>query len=397
MYYKSKKNLLISLLLLAFNFSVPLYAKTYKVAVIAGLTGPVASVYLYWLGALKHYFEYAKQKNLLGDNNIEIVVRDSQYKSDDAKKHFEEIAPDPNILLLLGLGTGESLALKERIENRKIVTLPGSFDEDITKDSTYIFRVMGSYQMQMMHLLRFISAKSKEHKAKLAFYIHPSAFGRSPIQYAKEAILREKLNIDVVTTVEHNEGMDLTSVLNKFKMLGIEFVINHTIAVPSSNLIKKASELNLVANNFYEPGKIVFLGTHYTGGQALLDLTANKADGFYWVSGLNSPHIDNPGNKLVHEILAANKGDAKWASSSDYISGLITGALTVELFRRAIATYQGVLDRDKILQTLLLMHGKDAYPMPFAVGPIDYGSKDRSGIDAVEVYHLEHAKFQIVH
>ena len=133
-------------------------------------------------------------------------------------------------------------------------------------DSNYIFLPIASYSSQAVGLAEYVVANHKgSGKPKVAMFIHPSAFGRGPVDDVKKAI-DAGLDIDLVEIVEHGKDLDNTAMLKRLQSKGVQYVISQTVQPPVATMLKGAQSLGMIAKTYGEAGKITFLGAHYAGG-----------------------------------------------------------------------------------------------------------------------------------
>ncbi len=129
---------------------------------------------------------------------------------------------------------------------------------------------------------------------QIAMFIHPSAFGRGPVNDVKKAVAAG-LEATIVEVVEHGKDLDYTAMLKRVHRKGVKYVISHTTKPPVATLLKDANRLGLTATTFSEDGKLTFLGAHYTGGPDLVALAGTAAERFYWTTSYTLTSEKGPG------------------------------------------------------------------------------------------------------
>jgi branched-chain amino acid transport system substrate-binding protein len=268
-------------------------AKTYKLASSLAITGPTSDAGAPYAKGMEDYARYANDEKLLGGDTVEMIIRDDQYKTDVTKRNFEEFLSQ-GIVMYLNYSTGSTLALKRDFDEEKMPTLPASFDRTNLVDSTYIFLPITSYSGQCFGLAEYLI---KNHKGggvpKVAMFIHPSAFGRAPVEHLRKGIAAG-LKMEIVEVVEHGQDLDNTAMLQRLTSKGVQYVLCHTVQSPVATLLNDAQRLSLTSKEFGEAGKLTFMGAHYTGGNDLIGLAGAAAEGFFWTTSykLTSEHKD---------------------------------------------------------------------------------------------------------
>jgi branched-chain amino acid transport system substrate-binding protein len=382
------------MLVLALALAADAEAKTYKIASSLAITGPTSDAGAPYAKGMEDYAKYANDQKILGDDKVEMIIRDDQYKTDVTKRNFEEFLGQ-GIAIYLNYSTGSTLGLKRDFEEEKMPTLPASFHRGNLDDSTYIFLPITSYSGQCFALAEYMI---KNHKGggvpKVALYVHPSAFGRAPVDDLKKAVGKE-LKMEIVEVVEHGQDLDNTATLQRLISKGTQYVLIQTIQSPVATLLNDAQRLGVIAKQFGEPGKLTFMGAHYTGGNDLIDLAGAAAEGFFWTTSykLTSEHKD-----LAEQQVAIAKKygrDDKTANSHNYTNGMMVTQVAVEAMRRVKAKGKDIT-KQTLYEELLAMNGQGGYTPFTTVGPVTFSKTDREGVDTLQLYVVKSGVFRSV-
>jgi len=221
------------------------------------ITGPTSDAGNPYSKGVEDYFNYVNDTKMLGNNKIECMIRDDQYETDVTKRNFEDFLSE-GIVLYLNYSTGSTLALKKDFDEEKIVTIPASFHAGNLVDSTYIFLPIASYSEQTVGLAEYVANNHKGDMPKVAMFIHPSAFGRGPLEDLQKAI-EAGLKIELVEVVEHGKDLDNTAMLQRLLSKNVQYVIIQTVQSPVATLLKDAERLGVAAKSFGESGKLPHL------------------------------------------------------------------------------------------------------------------------------------------
>ena len=368
-------------------------ADTHKIASSLAITGPTSDAGNPYSKGMEDFTRYANDEKLLGDDKVTIDIRDDQYKTDVTKRNFEEFL-DEGIVIYLNYSTGSTLGLKRDFEEEKIAVLPASYHRGNLEDSNYIFLPIASYSSQVIGLAEYVANNHKDGKAKVALFIHPSAFGRGPVEDLQKAVAAG-LNVEIVEVVEHGKDLDNSATLQRLKNKGVQYVISHTVQSPVATLINDAQRLGVAANSFGEPGKLTFLGAHYTGGNDLIDLAGSAAENFYWTTSYKL--TSEPGPWTDQQLALAKRygRDDKTAKSHNYTSGVMVVQIAVEAMKRAKEKGKKI-DRAALYEELLVMNGDNAYTPFTTVGPVTYSKTDKEGVDTMQLYAVKDGVFRAV-
>ncbi len=390
-----KKELLAMwmMLMMVVVFTCQAHAKEYKLGLSLAITGPTSDAGNPYAKGVEDYFNFVNETKLLGDDTIQCTIRDDQYQTSVTKRNFEEFLDD-GIVLYLNYSTGSTLGLKKDFEEEKIAVIPASFHAGNLTDSHYIFLPIASYSEQVVSLAEYIADHHKGAKAKVAMFIHPSAFGRGPVEDVQKSVAAG-LNIEIVEVVEHGKDLDSTAMLKRLMSKGVQYVICHTVQSPVAAMIKDASRLGMVAQTFGQEGKITFMGAHYTGGNDLIDLAGTAAENFYWTTSYNITSEQNEGTIKQLALAKMYNRDDKAANSHNYANGIMVAQVATEVIRRA--KEKGLeINRENLYNELNAMNGDNAYSPYTTVGPVTYSKTDHAGVDMLQIYCVKEGVFRKV-
>ncbi|MCF8068369.1 MAG: ABC transporter substrate-binding protein [Desulfobacterales bacterium] len=369
----------------------PAAAQTYKIGLSLAITGPTSDAGVPYSKGVEDYFKYANDMKLLGDDKLDCMIKDDAYKTDVTKRNFEEFL-DQGIELYLNYSTGSTLGLKKDFEEEKIPTLPASFHAGNLDDSNYIFLPIVSYSGQLIGLAEYVTKMHQGETPKVAMFIHPSAFGRGPVEDLKKAV-EAGLNIEIVEVVEHGKDLDNTAMLKRLSSKGVQYVFCHTVQSPVATMLKDAQRLDVAASKFGENGKMTFLGIHYTGGNDLIALAGDASENFFWTTSYTLTSEDTDGARIQLEMAKKYGRDDKIANSHNYTNGIMVAQIAVEAIRRTKAKGKKIV-RENLYEELNAMNGMNAFYPVTTVGPVTYSKTDRQGVDTLQLYKVKNGVFR---
>jgi branched-chain amino acid transport system substrate-binding protein len=379
---------------LVLGVSAPVQAETYRIASSLAITGPTSDAGSPYAKGIEDYVHYVNDEKLLGDDKLEVFIKDDGYKTEVTKRNFEEFL-DKGIVLYLNYSTGSTMALKRDFEEEKIPVIPASFHAGNLVDSNYIFLPICSYSSQAIGLAEYVVAHHKgKGKPRVAMFIHPSAFGRAPVEDVKKAVAAG-MPIELVEVVEHGKDLDDTAMLKRLVSKKVQYIISQTVQPPVATMLKGAKSLGLAAKTFGEPGKITFLCCHYAGGPDLIALAGSDAEGAYWTTSYRLTSAKGPGTDAQLALAKRYGRDDNLANSQNYTNGIQVTQIAVEAMRRAKARGKKV-SRQSLYEELLAMNGYNAYYPLTTVGPVTFSKTDREGVDSLQLYRAEGGIFRPV-
>lgn len=368
-------------------------SNTYKLGLSLAITGPTSDAGNPYSKGVEDYCKYTNDNKLLGSDSVDCMIKDDAYKTDVTKRNFEEFVEN-GMVLYLNYSTGSTLSLKKDFEEVKIPTIPASFHAGNLVDSNYIFLPIASYSEQALGLAEYVANNHQGGKAKVAVFIHPSAFGRAPVEDINKAITAG-LNIELVEVVEHGKDLDNTAMLQRLVSKGAQYVICHTVQSPVATMLKDAQRLDLTASSFGQQGKLTFLGAHYTGGNDLIALAGSAAENFYWTTSYTLTSEESTGTTFQLNLAKQYGRDDKTANSHNYTNGIMVAQVAVEAIKRA--KDKGLeINKANLYKELNGMNGNNAYVPNTTVGPVTYSPTDHVGVDSLQLYSVQNAVFKSV-
>jgi branched-chain amino acid transport system substrate-binding protein len=393
---KNKKTTFIlvalSFLLLVGFSTQTLAGETYKMGMSLAITGPTADIGSPYSKGAEDYVKYVNDEKLLGDDKLVFLLRDDAYKTESTKRNFEDFL-DEDIVLYQNYSTGSTMAMKQDFDEEKIPTITASFHAGNLVDSNYIFLPIASYSSQAVGLAEYVVANHKgSGKAKVAMFLHPSAFGRGPLGDVKKAI-SIGLPIELVEVVEHGKDLDNTAMLKRFQSKGVQYVISQTTQPSVATMLKGAQSLGMAASTYGEAGKITFLGCHYAGGPDLIGLAGSAAENFYWTTSYKLMTAKGPGTDAQLALAKRYGRDAKLANSQNYTNGIMVIQVAVEAMRR-VKSKGKKITRASLYEELLAMNGYNSFYPLTTVGPVSFSKDDREGVDTLQLYVAKGGVFQ---
>jgi len=370
--------------------ALALAGEVYKLGLSLAITGPTSDAGNPYSKGVEDYFNFVNDTKMLGDDKIECTIRDDQYKNDITKRNFEDFL-DQGIVFYLNYSTGSTLALKKDFEEEQIPVLPASFHAGNLVDSNYIFLPIASYSAQMIGLTEYVAKNHKGEKPKVAMFIHPSAFGRGPVEDVQKAVAAG-LDVEIVEVVEHGKDLDNTAMLKRLSSKDVQYVLSHTVQSPVATMLKDASSLGLVATSFGEEGKITFLGAHYTGGNDLVALAGDSAENFYWTTSYIVTSEPGEGTDLQLALAKKYNRDEKAANSHNYANGMMVAQVATEVIRRAKSKGKEIT-KETLYEELLGMNGDNAFSPKTTVGDVTFSETDHAGVDTLQLYVVKNNTF----
>jgi branched-chain amino acid transport system substrate-binding protein len=320
-------------------------AQEIKVGGIFDLTGITSDVGKPYAQGVRDYVALTNSKGGVSGKKIKLLDVDYGYKIPEAVSAYKRMKEE-QVVLINGWGTGDTLALKNFINEDKIPYFSGSFAGDLTDPTKtpYNFFVAPSYSDQIRAWMSWVKEdwKDKTRAPKVALFYGDNAYGKAPMP-AGRAFAKEN-GIEVVDEeILPGNFQDATSQLLNMKQKGADYAYINVTTTGVSLVLKGAKALGLATK----------FGSNPYGFSEQLPLVAKEtAEG---VTGV-MPHVPFgtavPGMKALEDFHTANHPtdthDAMyvrgWASATVWVEALKradkAGKLTGEGVKAALETFK---------------------------------------------------------
>lgn len=378
---------ILSLLLIAALVGLGFAQDEVVIGWSGAITGPTSDAGQFVVQGVEDYCAYANAQDLIPDYQLTCLTADDQYDNNNTLRNFLSFL-DEGMDAFISYGTGGTLQLKVNAVEEQMPVVSASLHIGVIDppDSAYNFLPITSYSEQVVALLEWIAENHQGDAApKVALLLHPSAFGRAPVEDAQAAA--EALGIEIVEIIEHGDGTDYTAILQRWNNSGVQYVVTQTVQSPVAAMLNTAEALGLKET-------MTFMGAHYTGGSTLVSIAGDAAEGFLWATSYYMGHEDTPGMELVRQIGEQNGRPEESILDVNYTSGMLQTAIFVEAARRAAEAGEEV-NSESIYQQLLMMNeeGNGVFEQGFAVGPVSYSETDHVGVDALRLLEAQDGQF----
>ena len=351
------------------------------------VTGPTSDAGRFVFEAVQDYCRYANEESLIPDITVECLVNDDGYNNDNTLRNFESYL-DEDMDAFISYATGATLQLKLNAVEEEVPIISASLHIGVISppDNDYNFLPITSYSEQVVALLDWIAENHEGDDApKVAMLVHPSPFGRAPVEDAQAAA--ERLSINIVGVQEHGEGTDYTATLQRWNSSGVQYVISQTVQSPVAAMLNAAQALGLLDS-------MTFMGAHYTGGSTLTSLAGEAAEGFLWATSFALESEGTEGMQLQREIGERYGRSEESIQDVNYTTGLMQTAIYLEAARR-VAERGDAINSQTLYEALLVMNddAEGAYDSGFGVSPVSFSEDDHVGVDALRLLQVEGGAF----
>jgi branched-chain amino acid transport system substrate-binding protein len=354
-------------------------AQEIKVGGIFDLTGITSDVGKPFAQGVQDHVALVNASGGINGKKIKLIGVDYGYKIPEAVSAYKRLTTDEKVVMINGWGTGDTLALKEFVNNDKIPYVSASFAGDLTDPAKtpYNFFVAPSYSDQLRAWLSWVKAdwKDKSRAPKVAFFYGDNAYGRAPIEAGRRFC--KETGIDLVDEeVVPGNFQDATSQLLNMKQKGADYAYINVTTTGVSLILRDARKLGLATK---------FGSNPYGFSEALPAVAREVAEG---VTGV-VPHVpfgeNVPGMKEVVDFHKKNHPND--THDAMYVRGWTYVTVWAEALRRADKagqlTGEGV---KKAMETL-----KD-FNVGGLTSPVTYTATDHRPSTKTPIYQIKGGK-----
>lgn len=353
---------------------------TIKIGGLYDLTGGTGDVGTPYAEGEKAYFEFLATQGPINGYKLELIGDDYAYKIPEATKLYQKLKSKDKVAAILGWGTGDTEALRQLVAADKLPFISASYSENLKNmdESPYNFLTAASYSDQARSALKWIKDNHKEGTPTVALLYNDTAFGKSPIQDAKD--FAKELGIKVVDEqIVDLKALDATSQLLNMQKKNPDYAIIQETWGATATILKDAKKLGVQTQ---------FIGLNWATGEGLLPITGDAAEGFIGVVTHAFPYEDLAGLEEIRTYLES-KGGKLEEKDQKFIQGWIAAKIMVEGIKLADDPTTGEGIRAGLEKISNLDLGGLAAPVTFT-------PDNHAGTNQIRLAQVKNGKFVII-
>lgn len=332
------------------------------IGAIGPLSGPVAYGGRATLESMQIYFDYVnKEQGGVNGRQLKLLWEDDAYDPGKTVPAARKLVTIDKVLAIAPIiGTPHILAVRQFLNNEKVVALNGIAADPFIGDWPYLFGLGTPYQIEGAIGMDFIANDLGAKKSGATVYavMPDDAFGAAQI-VGPEQIAKEQGIKFVVERVPRGADQ-FGSVVTNIKRSGAKFVLAGPPRAGTAALMREAEAQGL---------DVIFMSTNSATTEAAIFNLAGKhyADKYYGVSAFSQ--WDDESDPLIKwardRFRAAGKNDALKEKNFFYVWGLVVAKTVVEGVKRAGPD----VTREKLAAAL---HGMENFDLGGAIAPVTY-------------------------
>jgi branched-chain amino acid transport system substrate-binding protein len=351
---------------------------TIKVGAIFAVTGGASNVGAPEANTVKMFVEKINQSGGVNGYKIEIIVKDSENRPENAVSLARQLIDKENVLAIIGPSTtGETMAIKNICQESKTILISCAAAEDIVNPvASYVFKTPQKDSDAARRIFQVMRAKSI---SRIGVITSNDGFG---IAGGKQlASLAELAGVNIVfSEVYDQQQTDLTEILTKMKSQNVQAVVNWSVVPAQSVVARNMKQVGLNALLFQ---------SHGYGNIKYVQEGGEAANGTIFPCGrllVAEMLPDNhPQKKLLVEYKKEYEDRFKEEASSFGGHAYDAMLILVEAVRKA-----GSNDREKIRAAI-----ENLKNFVGTTGIFNFSSTDHNGLglDAFEILTVKDGKF----
>jgi branched-chain amino acid transport system substrate-binding protein len=354
--------------------------KEIKVGAIFDLSGATADVGTPFSQGIRDFVEWKNSQGGVEGHQLALTWQDYAYKVPQAEQLYQQYVSQ-GAKVFMGWGTGDTEALRPRVNADKIPFMSASLAETLTdpKTTPYNFFPAPSYSQQMRIALQYIADQNKgKGKVEVAVFHHDSPFGTSPLDDGKKYVTDKKLDINIKNYPMPATATDYVAQIGQAKSQGAKYVIIQNVAKPAAKL---ASDIK--AQNF--AAQIVCL--NWCADELFVSLAGAAAEKMIGVMPFTPPAAATGLDDINNFLRTKNAGDAA-GKGLHYVQGWYTMATMAEGIANALKVKEDPSGED-------IKEGLEKitdFKTPVSE-PITFTPQYHAGMKSAPIYQVEGGKF----
>jgi branched-chain amino acid transport system substrate-binding protein len=354
--------------------------KDIKVGAIFDLSGATADVGTPFSEGIRDFVEWKNANGGVEGHKLALTWQDYGYKVPQAEQLYQQYVSQ-GAKVFMGWGTGDTEALRPRVNADKVPFMSASLAETLTdpKVTPYNFFPAPSYSQQMRIALKYIADQNKgKGKVEVAVFHHDSPFGTSPLDDGKKFITDKKLEINVKNYPMPATATDYVAQIGQAKSQGAKYVIIQNVAKPAAKLASDIKGQNLAAQ---------IMCLNWCADELFVSLAGAGAEKMIGVMPFTPPSAAT-GLEDINNFLKAKNTDAT-AKGLHYVQGWYTMASMAEGIANALKEKDDPSGED-------IKAGLEKvtdFKTPVSE-PITFTAESHAGMKAAPLYQVEGGKFK---
>lgn len=353
---------------------------TIKIGGLFDLTGGTGDVGTPYAEGEQAYFDYLATQGSINGYKLELIGDDYAYKIPEATKLYQKLKSKDKVAAVLGWGTGDTEALRQLVAADKLPFISASYSENLKNmdESPYNFLTAASYSDQARSALKWIKDNHTEGTPTVALLYNDTAFGKSPVQDAKDYAKENGIEI-VDEQIVDLKALDATPQLLNMEKKNPDYAIIQETWGATATILKDAKKLGIDTQ---------FIGLNWATGEGLLPITGDAAEGFIGVVTHAFPYEDLQGLEEIRTYLES-KGEKLEDKNQKFVQGWVAAKIMVEGIKLADDPTTG----EGIRAGLEKINNLEFQGL---AAPVSFSADNHAGTNQIRLAQVKNGKFEVI-
>lgn len=353
-----------------------------KVGAIFDLSGATGDVGTPYANGVIAYVDWLNSNGGINGRPIELISQDYAYSVETAENLYTQFV-DQGVVVFMGWGTGDTLALVGRITEDEIPFISASYSgglNDPQGEAPYNFLIATTYGDQlvimMMHMLdKWVEAGNDPADMRVAIFHNDSPFGTDPIPDGEA--FAEEAGIGAVLAIPMPRGAtSFDAEIQQADDFGVTHVIVQNVSSPAALLAA-----NLEANGLMD--FIEFGCLNWCADELFVQLAGDAAEGALGAIPFTPTTVEVPGQEIPREYLGGQEELEE--ATLHFTQGWAAMDVMAEAIRRTLDAGME-LTGPNIRQSLETIEN---YETGGILAPVTFTAEDHRSTRALNIYRVE--------
>ena len=356
---------------------------TIKIGLIAGITGPGASVTAILGEVARDYTRYINEKGGIHGRKVISFIEDDRYSIPMGIAAFKKLIFKDEVFALSGPYTTPSIkALLGQLEKYKIPNVAALPQPSMINPlRRYMFVTGEFYDDDFGVIFEHIMNKLKPKNMKIGFVTYDGESGKEVHDSVKKWAQFFNYKHAIHKEIIQLGALEASSQVMSIKRKGITHVLIHHMVANTALFLRELRKFRM---------KIPVFADLLSCSEDTIKLAGEASKNFISAIGFSSWYDDTPGMKIVREIaLKYHPGTDKPWRSKYYTAGWIV----MTLFHEGITRTGRNLTPDSFVQALESIKNFDTKGL---CGPITFSRTDHKGVNSCKLFKADPSSGKLV-
>jgi branched-chain amino acid transport system substrate-binding protein len=348
---------------------------------LSGATGDVGTPYA---EGVISYIDWLNSNGGINGRPIELISQDYAYSVETAESLYSQFVEE-GVVVFMGWGTGDTLALVGRITEDEIPFISASYSASLNDpqgEAPYNFLIATTYSDQlilmMQHMLDGWTAEGNDASdMRVAVFHNDSPFGTDPIADGQEWADEAGIGADNVLAVAMPRGTtSFNAEIQQADDFGVTHIVVQNVSSPAALLAQNLEDFGLM--DFIEFGCL-----NWCADELFVELAGDAADGTLGAIPFTPTTVEVPGQEAPREYLGGQ--EALEEATLHFTQGWAAMDVMAEAIERTLNNDME-LTGPNIRDTMQQM---EDYETGGLMPPVTFTAEDHRANRALAIYEVE--------